>query len=112
MIEPKEVSDAFMAFPANVIKEGYLPPEIAIPDDYWRKETKWHKLFNDIFFSGLKSIKVIPKDGIDANMAWRHIGVCMRSFEPKHEHKVAGVTYLMDIWFEDAEWETVEKERI
>ena len=48
----------------------------------------------------LPPIKPI-KQGISLSLALRHLGACLSSWEPKHEHKTAGVAYLMSLWFED-----------
>jgi hypothetical protein len=36
---------------------------------------------------------------VDTNKALAHIQCIMMSFEPKHEHKTAGVAFLLDEWF-------------
>jgi hypothetical protein len=41
---------------------------------------------------------------MEAQAAMRHVQYCMRSFEPKHEHKEAGCAYLLSLWFDDIEW--------
>ena len=38
------------------------------------------------------------KEEFDKNEVWRHLKACMGSFQPAHEHKVAGVGYLMSLW--------------
>lgn len=52
-------------------------------------------------FEGINGYGVVPKEGVDPDKAMRHLAACMRSFEPKHEHKMAGVACLMATWFED-----------
>jgi hypothetical protein len=104
-MKPKVVSDVMMAFPANVIPD-YLPPSMEIPDEFWQYDDSWtNELFQDWFYGGLKDPKFYPKPGIDAEMAYRHIRAVMGSFQPKHEHKVAGCRYMLDTWFEKVEWE-------
>lgn len=44
----------------------------------------------------------------DANDALANIQTALRSFEPKHEHKMAGVAYLMSMWLEDASGEHLQ----
>lgn len=34
------------------------------------------------------------------------IQAIMRSFEPKHEHKIAACAFLFELWFNKAEWKT------
>jgi hypothetical protein len=50
-------------------------------------------------------LKFVVREGVDAKAAWRHCAALLRSFEPKHEHKEAGVAYLMSQYFESATWE-------
>lgn len=98
---PKEITSPFMP------SEELLPAYDDIPDEFKRfTGTKWNKLFNDMFFYGLKSLTLFPKDGIDKEKAWRHIRIASQGRDSKHEHKAAGVSYLMSLWFEDAKWET------
>jgi len=52
-------------------------------------------------------LTVNPK--IDSQLAWRHIMTCLKSFEPKHEHKMAGVGYLLSLWFLSFREEKTEK---
>lgn len=80
-----------------------LPPYDAIPEEFknFNSREKWNKFVNDVFFCGIKDIRVIPKEGIDVNKALQHVMYCLRSFEPAHEHKTAGCAYLMSCFFED-----------
>lgn len=98
--KPKEVSQVEMAFPANV---RHLMPTYEELQKV-KVDKKWHDLFNQWFFRGLKSLEIEPKEGIDKQMALRHIKAVMGSFEPKHEHKQAGVAFLMSQFFKDAKW--------
>ena len=41
-------------------------------------------------------VKADPVEGIDANMAFRHLGCINGSFEPKHEHKMAAAVCCAD----------------
>ncbi len=97
---PKEIDNPFTP------SEELLPPYDEIPDEFTRHPgTTWNKLFNDWFFSGLKSLELTPKDGIDKGKALRHIKVAMSGWDSKHEHKESGVAYLMSLWFDDVKWE-------
>ena len=101
MFPVQEVTNLEMAFPATVL---HLMPEWeAIPQEFKRfNSTKWNKLFNQWFYSGIDQ-GALPKakEGIDRTKALRHIRTIMGSFEPKHEHKEAAVAYLMSLWFEE-----------
>jgi hypothetical protein len=99
---PKDVNDVTFAFPANV--DEYLPKMEDIPQEYCSRnsKSKWVPLFNILFYGGeTDKMWITSKEGIDAGKAGRHIMCIMKSYQPKHEHKLAGVLYLMDMWFED-----------
>lgn len=100
--KPKEVSGMDCAFGPRKIKE-LLPDYKDVPEEFKQYGNKWASLVSKWFFSGLDVKKDLPpiKQGIDLNMALRHLGACLSSWEPKHEHKTAGVAYLMSLWFED-----------
>lgn len=66
---------------------------------------KWIKVVDDVFFRGIKIVEAIPKNGIDKKVAIRHLTSILHSWEPKHEHKTAGVAYLMSLWFDEFKYE-------
>lgn len=99
MFEIKEIDDAQFAFPATVI--GHLLPEWEdIPEEFRKDKSEWCKVPNDWFSGFIVSPAFLPKPGIEAPKAYRHLQACMRSYEPKHQHKIAGVAYLLSQWFE------------
>ena len=101
-MKPKKIDGAGLAFPTSV--DGYLPKYSEVPDEFKHRRTEWNKVFSTWFYKGLpKGTQFIPKEGIDRDEAMRHIKYCMGSWEPKHEHKEAGVAYLMSLWFERVE---------
>lgn len=102
--EPKEVSDVMLAFPANVCKE-HLPameqiPEVFKCEGHWEHPTT--SLVNNLAYGKFRGAQVSfrPREGLEGEPVWRHILACLRSFEPKHEHKIAGVAYLIDEWID------------
>jgi hypothetical protein len=107
----KKVSSLDMAFGCKALE--MMPAMKEIPKEFKEfkdfNQSKWNKLFNDWFFGGLASLKITPKKGVDKNKALAHIKTIMGSFDPSHEHKEAGVAYLMSEWFEDATWEQAKK---
>jgi hypothetical protein len=106
-MKPQAVSDVLLAFPADV--EVLMPSREDIPEEYWNYNDSWHcQLFSDMFFNGVRDLVLMPKDGIDPELAFRHIKAIMRSFQPKHEHKTAACCYLLDQWFETATWNVVK----
>lgn len=99
MFQVKEISDMEAAFPADV--KRLMPKWEEIPEEFKKfGGTPWNAIFNEWFYSGLKDMKAVPKPGVDRNKALRHILTIMRSYEPKHEHKEAAVSFLMSEWFE------------
>jgi hypothetical protein len=97
--KPKQIDGIQAAFPTSV--EDFLPDYGAVPDEFKSRHNKWVKLVSRWFFSGLKGAQFKWKDGIDGDTALRHLKYCMGSWEPKHEHKEAGVAYLMSLWLDD-----------
>lgn len=99
---PKELDDVNVAFPTSV--DGMMPAYRDIPDEFKCSTNKWNKLFGDWFYAGLAELELTPKEGVDKDKALRHIRYIMRSWDPKHEHKEAGIAFLLNEWFEDAKW--------
>lgn len=87
-----------------------LPPYDQIPNEFKGFDTNnpWVKWQEDWFFYGLKCYPE-PKEGIDLDLAMQNLQCAQRSFEPKHEHKSAGVAYLGSLWFNSPEGEIVKK---
>ena len=99
-IKPKEVTQAETVFCSRV--NELLPDMVGIPEEFQKKYNKWNTIVSTWFFRGLsKETQFIPKEGIDPQAALDHVTAIMRSFEPKHEHKMAGCAYLLSLWFED-----------
>ncbi len=98
--KPQQVSDVDLAFPAGVMK--LMPKHRELPEEFqYFGNNPWIRLASKWFGSGIpKEQQPTPKEGIDANLAWRHLGTIMGSWEPKHEHKIGGVAWLMSQWFE------------
>lgn len=95
---PQPVSNVMLAFPADV--SDLLPDYAGVPEEFkGYGGNPWVKLTEEWFYKGLDG-DLIAKDGVDATAAGRHIAACLGSFQPKHEHKIAGVAYLMSLWFE------------
>lgn len=102
--KPTPVTDLDIAFPAHVI--GRLLPEMEdIPDKYKHPGEgdgiPYIKFQQKWFYQGLKSEDLpTAKDGINLEHAIRHLQAVQGSFEPKHEHKEAGVAYLASLWLD------------
>lgn len=99
-MEPKDVKDLDLAFPTQIIERGLLPKWEDIPEEF-RRDNRWSDLANDLFFGRSK----LPtfREGIDRIKASKHIIACLRSFEPQHEHKAAGVGWLLYQWSDSKE---------
>lgn len=103
---PQPVKDLDLAFPTSVAH--LMPAYATIPDEFKHGRTIWSRLVNDWFFCGIEGLQMEPKEGIDRQMAMRHIRAIIGSFEPKHEHvdeKEAACAYLLSLWFDNPTWE-------
>jgi hypothetical protein len=101
---PQPVTQADLAFGARDLKK-LLPDWDQLPKEFrdrWSSHTGWCGFVSTWFYDGMKGVTMIPKKGIDPDMAMKHIGAILRSWEPSHEHKTAGCAYLLSIWFDDA----------
>lgn len=94
--QPQQVSDVLLAFPANVTGT-LLPPIEVIPGEFRTHAHPLCQLASSLFFEG-GGITWNWNDGIDGVSGVRHLQAVLRSFEPKHEHKIAGVAYLLSRW--------------
>lgn len=97
MFLPQEISDEMVAFPAYVVGT-LLPNRDDIPEEFERLSSPWVKLVDQWFFCGIRMEDLIFKPEIDVDAALRHLRACLHSFQPKHEHKVSGIAYLLYLW--------------
>ena len=100
-IEIPEFSDVDIAFPTKTC----LPPYDEVPDDFkgfrGRGDAKpFVEAVSSLFFNGgkLADFGLTFKPGVDQTKAGRALRVCLGSWEPKHEHKIAGAAYLLSQW--------------
>jgi hypothetical protein len=101
---PVEVTDLELAFPAHALR--LMPPEDDIPEDI---DPGWVQFTNDWFGRGLDGLKLLPTpylldNGSTSELAWRHVSGIIGSFEPRHQHKIKAISYLLSLWFRWAEW--------
>lgn len=96
-----EFSDVDAIFPTDTC----LPPWETLDEEYQRNSHPCCKIASTLFFNGgrLEDFGLTPKAGVDKGKAIRALGVCLGSFEPKHEHKIAGVGFLLNEWFDREE---------
>jgi len=97
--KPKDVITIKDALFGNI--RGMLPNYESIPEEFKKHNNIWVQWQQKWFFNGLQDEDIPkPKEGINLNKALAHLSVVQGSFEPKHEHKEAGVAYLASLWFE------------
>lgn len=104
---PQDVTALEIAFGGAGLLEKLLPPMDAIPEEFRRHRSSWVDWQSDWFFNGLKRYP-IPKPGIDVDKAMGHLSAIQSSWEPKHEHKKAGVAYLASLWFASPDGEPIQ----
>ena len=92
------------AFPADALK--WMPAWEDLPAKYrdmWGPMESL-RIVNTWFYSGLADdVAFHPREGVDAEAAYRVVAATLRSFAPKHEHKIAACAYMIDQWFEKVE---------
>lgn len=80
----------------------HLPPLHRIPGIY--KNGAWYKHTTIAcrWLSGILPFDTvfIPKPGVDTKKAIRAIGAIVKSPKPDYLHRMAGVAFLLDQWFE------------
>lgn len=106
---PVKITAVDLTFPDRVIGT-LLPPQSDIPEEFAGEQSEWLSLVRRWFCVGL-NFRPKVKPELDENLVWRHLNACMGSFEPSHEHKVAGVAYLMSLWCEPLpkDWKAASK---
>lgn len=101
--QPQEVSNALSVFPGDV--RHLMPAMEEIPSEFKGSSNPWVKFQSKWFFFGLGDMEgVILADGVDGDLAFRHLGCIQGSYQPKHEHKEAAVAYLASRWFKEVIW--------
>ena len=103
--QPIPITAAERAFGGKAMQ--ILPKWSDIPDEFWRNESPWARWASGWFFKGLERYP-IAKEGIDLSLAMQNLGAVLSSFEPKHEHKEAGVAYLASLWFTSPDGEPIK----
>ena len=88
--------------------DKYLPQQEEIPEDFkgFYTDSPWAELFADWFFKGLKDLKVCINPELNSNQKdiLAFLNPIMRSYKSSHQHKKAGVSYLMSLIFLEAQW--------
>jgi len=116
--QPTDADAVELAFPAHGVSR--MPDYEDIPEEFrnrnWRRggdgAAKWLDFQSEWFAKGFAFARLTPRDDVSPFVASNHLKAIQGSFEPKHEHKVAGVAYLASLWFDDVvPIEDVEKNR-
>lgn len=111
MIKVPELQDVDMAFSTISADTPWLPAYDKIPKEFLPYSTnKWCRFFDDMFFFGLESLDLTPKEGVDKNKALRALRAVASTFALKHEHKSAAFAYLASEWFEDVKYVKAERD--
>lgn len=105
---PVETSMAERAFPALV--SHLMPPYEALPDIGADIDGDWIRLAADMVLRGVHNrSSFMPKEGIDAEVAFWHL-ICLRgSYEPKHQVKIASMAFLAECWFQCVYLDTTDQ---
>jgi anti-sigma factor ChrR (cupin superfamily) len=106
MQKPIALTKADVAFGGKAME--ILPPMAKIPAEFRSSQNPWVRWQSEWFYRGLDAYPV-PKEGVDLSMAMANLACAQGSFEPKHEHKSAGVAYLASQWFERPDGECIAK---
>lgn len=97
---PVQVTDLDIAFGGRAME--LMPPYADIPDQFKDWGNTWAEFQAEWFSNGLKSGEFKAQPGVSVDYALRHLKAIQQSWEPKHEHKQAGVAYLASLWFVSA----------
>lgn len=74
----------------------FLPAEDAIPQEFYSARNIYVQIITAIFLGGaIPDGEITIHDGIEAETLNRFIRAHVASFEPRHQHKIAGVAYLL-----------------
>src|SRR6266704_1454992 len=91
---------------------GHLPKWDDLPENFRREwggdRNPYCKAISDWFYGAaareknvltVKGVKFTAKEGVDAAKAFRALKAVIGSWEPRHEHKIAGAGFLISEWF-------------
>lgn len=100
---PIEVSDIEIAFPAHGLR--LMPKREDMPET----NERWNALAHALFSGTADELQLLPsifmvENNFEPETAWRHLRCVLGSYEPKHEHKMEAVAFLLSLWFRHASW--------
>lgn len=94
-IDPPEVTDVDIAFPATIPNFGKFLDEAREEEKNDPNWNKWEKRFHELFFKGGKLNLNKSLDEEYLNRSVRYFRTAAGSFEPKHEHKTLVCAYIL-----------------
>jgi hypothetical protein len=105
---PRQTTGLDIAFgPSNIME--WMPPYKELPEEFRRERTTWASFVSGWFYRGLANVdRLKAKPDIVATQALNHVKAVLGSWDPKHEHKMAGCAYLLSLWFEPITQEDVD----
>ena len=80
----------------------HMPKYEDVPKEFktYGNKNPYVELVEEWFFKGMKVDRLKAKEGVDARDAMNAIHAILKSWDPKHEHKIAGAAYLLSQWFD------------
>lgn len=100
-VEPWPMHDLDLAFPARGM--DYAPTaehcSSALEELPVMEKEKYLQFANYFFFGRPPIQQVMLREGIDGDMAFRHLMVVAGCYAFKHEHKLEALAVLAGMWF-------------
>lgn len=89
----KHITDIEIAFGTT----KFLPPPAEIPPSFYRGNLYTRVV--DAMFANAKvpDAPIQLNEGVDPNLLYRCVSAHLRSWEPKHEDKIAGIGYMISL---------------
>lgn len=89
----KSITDVDLAFGTTKL----LPPEDAIPKEFFQ-DNPYSEIVNCLFFGKpMPPYQISFNPGVDETLFVKAVRAHIASFEPDHNHKIAGVAYMMSL---------------
>ncbi len=98
--QPQQVDPVDARMGASTTHE-LIPAWEDIPEAFKDDGHPWVSLMHRWFAVGIPGSVMNAREGIIRRAALAHLSAVMRSFAPRHEHKIAGCAYLCSLWFLD-----------
>jgi hypothetical protein len=94
---PPKLDDADVVFGGAL----YMPRMEDLPEEYRCERADACRVAEHLFFKGgrLSDYGYLCREDVDFGDALRAIKAVLGSFQPKHEHKIATVGWMIDKWF-------------